>query len=71
MVTSMSKAGRQAYYTVRQTAWILGIEPSRVSRAIRVGTLPVIARHGRVLVQSGTLARLLSEPSDSGFGGTR
>lgn len=67
----MSKTSRPTYYTIREAAWILGIEQARVSRAIRIGTLPAVARHGRVLVPSSALARLLGEPNDSGSGGAR
>jgi hypothetical protein len=62
MRTFMSDAGRPAYYTIREAAWILGVEPSRVSRAIRLGTLRTVRRHGRVMVPSRALARLLGEP---------
>ncbi|WP_169739572.1 helix-turn-helix domain-containing protein [Amycolatopsis taiwanensis] len=71
MSTSMSKNRRPAYYTVRETAWILGIEQSRVSRAIRLGELRAVARNGRVLVSGNVLARLLGEPGDSGSGGAQ
>lgn len=63
MRTSMSNAGRPAYYTVREAAWILGVKPSTVARAIRVGTLRAMWRRGRLVVPAGELARLLSEPT--------
>ena len=66
MRTFMTNAGRPAYYTVREAAWILGVERSRVSRAIRLGTLPAVPRRGRVLVPSTALAGLLGEPVESG-----
>ena len=59
MHTDMPNAGRTAYYTVRQTAWILGVKPSVVSRAIRLGTLPAVWRHGQPLVPALALSRLL------------
>jgi hypothetical protein len=59
MRTDKSNAGRPAYYTVRQAAWILGIEPSTVSRAIRLGTLRAVWRHGQPLVPARALIRLL------------
>lgn len=65
MRTSMSNAGRPAYYTVREAAWILGVEPSTVSRAIRVGTVRAMWRRGRLVVPAGELARLLSAPTDN------
>ena len=50
MRTSLPCAGRSAHYTVRQAAWILGVTPSTVSRAIRVGILRAQRRQGRVVV---------------------
>ena len=66
MRTSMSNAGRPAYFTVREAAWILGVEPSTVARAIRVGTLRAVWRRGRLVVPASELARLLSEPTSGG-----
>ena len=59
MRTSMPNAGHPAYYTIGQTAWILGVSPSVISRAIRRGTLHAVRRHGRLVVPAGTLGRLL------------
>lgn len=66
MRTSMSNAGRPAYYTVREAAWILGVEPSTVARAIRVGTLRAVWRRGRLVLPASELARLLSDPMPGG-----
>ena len=66
MPTSMSNAGRPAYYTVREAAWILGVEPSTVARAIRVGTLRAVWRRGRLVVPGSELVRLLSDPRSGG-----
>jgi hypothetical protein len=60
----MSNAGRPAYYTVREAAWILGIEPSKVARAIRVGSVRAVWRRGRLVLPAGELTRLLSESTD-------
>jgi excisionase family DNA binding protein len=62
----MSNAGRPAYYTVRQAAWILGVKPSTVSRAIRLGTLRAVRRNGELVVPASALARLLGEPTGDG-----
>ncbi|HEX6404759.1 MAG TPA: WhiB family transcriptional regulator [Pseudonocardiaceae bacterium] len=56
-------AARPASYTVRQAAWILGVKPSTVSRAIRLGTLRASWRRGKPLVPASALARLLPEPT--------
>jgi excisionase family DNA binding protein len=63
MRTDMSHAECPAYYTVREAAWILGVTPSRVSRAIRLGTLRAVRRHGRLVVAASALTRLLHEPT--------
>jgi len=65
MRTAISKAGRPAYYTVREAAWILGVEPSRVSRTIRLGTLRTRRRRGRLMVPASALIRLLAERTDT------
>jgi excisionase family DNA binding protein len=70
MRTDMTNAGRPAYYTVREAAWILGVQPSTVSRAIRLGTLRAVRRHGRLVVPAAALARLLSnDPQATRDGG--
>ena len=68
MRTDMPDAGRPAYYTVRQAAWILGVTPSTVSRAIRLGTLRAVRRHGQLVVPATALIRLLTEPTSDGGG---
>ncbi|GAA3430972.1 helix-turn-helix domain-containing protein [Kutzneria kofuensis] len=60
MRTSMPK---QTYYSVRQAAWLLGIDPSTASRAVRLGSLRTVRRRGRLVVPATAVARLLSEPS--------
>ncbi|TNC19415.1 MerR family transcriptional regulator [Amycolatopsis alkalitolerans] len=59
MRTFKIDAGRPAYYSIRKAAWILGVEPSRISRAIRLGKLRAVRRHGQLLVPAGALTRLL------------
>ena len=71
MRTDMSDAGSPAYYTVREAAWILGVKPSTVSRAIRLGTLRAVRRHGRLVVPASALTLLLAEPTGDGGGESR
>jgi excisionase family DNA binding protein len=71
MRTDMPNAGRPAYYTVREAAWVLGVTPSTVSRAIRLGTLRAMRRHGRLVVSATALIRLLAEPTGDGGGESR
>lgn len=63
MCTDMSNVRRPAYYSVREAARILGVQPSAVSRAIRLGTLRAVRRHGQLVVPASALTRLLGEPT--------
>jgi hypothetical protein len=65
MRTVMPSAGRPAYYTVAQAAWILGVTPPSVYRAIRLGILPTTSRNGRRVVSAASLVRLLGRPVDA------
>lgn len=55
--------------SIPEVAWILGVEPSRVCRAVRIGLLPVVRRRGRVLVPAHAVAHLAD--SDESQGGAR
>jgi hypothetical protein len=65
MHTFMPNAGQPAYYTLREAAWVLGVEPSKVARAIRLGALPTARRRNRLVVPASALAGLLAERVDS------
>lgn len=52
------------YFSIRETAWILGISKSEVSRMIRLGTLPTMRRRSRLVVPAYALARLLPSPDE-------
>lgn len=74
MRTDISNGGSPAYYTVREAAWLLGVKPSTVARAIRLGTLRAVWRQGRLVVPASALTRLLGEatrpdPQDTHEGG--
>ncbi|MFE2750599.1 helix-turn-helix domain-containing protein [Actinosynnema sp. NPDC059335] len=62
MRTSLPSSG----HTVRQAAWLLGVEPSTVHRAVRLGRLPVVWRRGRLVIPANVLVRLLGEPRSGG-----
>lgn len=47
--------------SISEVAWLLGVDTSRVCRAIRVGTLPVVRRGRRVLVSAHVLAELADD----------
>ncbi|MQA15564.1 MAG: helix-turn-helix domain-containing protein [Pseudonocardiaceae bacterium] len=59
MGTSMPRAGQPAYYTIRQAAWVLGVGPAHINRAIRVGSLRAVRRRSRLMIPADELARLL------------
>jgi hypothetical protein len=68
MRTSMSDAARPAYFTIRQAVWILGGDPSTVSRAIRLGILRTARQRGRLVVPAGAIIRLLGDRPDQAGG---
>lgn len=71
MRTDMSNGGSPAYYTIREAAWLLGVKPATVSRAIRLGTLRAVWRQGRLVIPASALTRLLDEPTGHDPQGTR
>jgi hypothetical protein len=66
MRTDKSNAGEPAYYSIRGAAWILGVKPSTVSAAIRLGTLCAVRRRSRLMVPASALTRLLAQPTADG-----
>lgn len=70
MRTAITNTQRPAYYTIRETAWILGVDQARISRAIRLRTLRTELRHGRIVVPADALARLLGERTNNRTDGT-
>jgi hypothetical protein len=54
-------AGSSTHYTVREAAWILGVSPSKLWRAIRTGALPTVQRRARLVVPAYALARVLAD----------
>ena len=60
MRNSNSGAGRHAYYSLSDAAWLLGVERSVVARAVRVGTLRAVWRRGRFVIPADALAELLA-----------
>jgi excisionase family DNA binding protein len=71
MCTDMPDAGRRAYYTVREAAGVLGVEPAAVCRAIRLGTLRAVRRHGRLVIAASALIGLLAQRSGDAGGESR
>lgn len=60
MSTSLPDSGRE-FYSVREAAWLLGVSPSTVSRAIRTGAMPAVRRRSRLVVPAYVVKRLLNE----------
>ncbi len=71
MRTDKVNAGRPAYYTVGQAAWILGVKPSTVCAAIRLGTLRAVRRRSQLMVPASALTRLLAQSTADGGDETR
>jgi hypothetical protein len=69
MRTKLSSAGRTAFYTVREVAWILGVTEGRVHRAMRVGKLRPVRQRARLVIPAGQVAALLAEPVDNSHSG--
>ena len=66
MSTDKSNAGEPAYYSIREAAWILGVKPSTVSAAIRLGTLRAVRGRSGLMVSASALTRLLAQPTADG-----
>ncbi len=59
MNTTVSRAGRTDFLTIKEAAWILGVEQTLICRAIRTGALPAVHRRSRLVVPAAALQRLL------------
>lgn len=55
MRTSLSSS----FHSIPEAAWVLGVEQSEVCRAVRLGTLRVVRRRGRLVIPTGALVSLL------------
>ncbi len=67
MSTVMSNAGPPAFYTVREAARILRVDPSTLYRAIREDAFPAVQVRTRYVVPSAVLDKLIAEAAE--FGG--
>lgn len=63
MSTASPGAGSPVVFSIRETAWILGVDKFEVCRLIRMGLLPTIRRRSRLVVPAHALARLLPAPA--------
>lgn len=62
MSVAIPGAGSSGVFSIRDTAWILGVDRSEVFRLIRVGVLPTTGRRSRLVVPAHAVARLLPSP---------
>lgn len=62
----MSDAGRPAFYTVREAAEILRVDPATLYRAIREDAFPAVRLRSRYVIPAAALDRLITETSESG-----
>ena len=54
-----SRGDEPTHYSVRDAAWILGVDQPTVSRMIRTNVLPTVRRRSRLVVPASALRRML------------
>lgn len=59
MTKNLPDAGRSAYYSLADAAWILGVDRNEIHHAIRVGTLRAERRRSRLVISAAELRRVL------------
>lgn len=64
MSTAIPCGRSSGVFSIRETAWVLGVDRSEVFRLIRVGVLPTVRRRSRLVVPAHVLARLLPAPGE-------
>jgi excisionase family DNA binding protein len=67
MSNALSNAGPPAFYTVREAARILRVDPSTLYRAIREDAFPAVQVRTRYIVPAAVLNKLIAEAEQ--FGG--
>jgi excisionase family DNA binding protein len=66
MSTDMPHAGPPAFYTVREAAQILRVDPATLYRAIREDAFPAVRVRTRYVVPAAALDQLVTEAAVSG-----
>ena len=66
MGTAMPNAGSPAFYTVREAARILRVDPSTLYRAIREDAFPAVRIRTRYVVPAAALDQLIADAAESG-----
>jgi excisionase family DNA binding protein len=62
----MPNAGPPAFYTVREAARVLRVDPSTLYRAIREDAFPAVRIRTRYVVPAAALDKLITEAAESG-----
>jgi excisionase family DNA binding protein len=62
----MPDAGQPAFYTVRETARILRVDPATLYRAIREDAFPAVKVRTRYVVPAVALNKLIADAAESG-----
>lgn len=66
MSTDMPTGGPPAFYTVREAAQILRVDPATLYRAIREDAFPAVRVRTRYVVPAAALHKLVREAEESG-----
>lgn len=66
MSTATSHADPPAFYTVREAARILRVDPATIYRAIREDAFPAVRVRTRYVIPAAALHKLVSEAAESG-----
>jgi excisionase family DNA binding protein len=66
MSIAMPDAGPPAFYTVREAARILRVDPATLYRAIREDAFPAVRVRTRYVVPAAALHKLVTEAAESG-----
>lgn len=66
MDTPMSNAGAPVFYTVREAALIVRVDPSTLYRAIREDAFPAVRVRYRYVIPAAALEQLVTAAAESG-----
>jgi excisionase family DNA binding protein len=66
MNTAIPNANPPAFYTVREAAQILRVDPATLYRAIREDAFPAVRVRARYVVPAVALHKLVTEAAESG-----
>jgi excisionase family DNA binding protein len=66
MSTAMPDAGKPVFYTVREAARILRVDPATLYRAIREDAFPAVRVRTRYVVPVAALDKLVTDAAESG-----